>query len=72
MQDGVMCTSCIGLPLIFHICTIGPLTITCALQLPKLEYVFRRAIFGAGMGRDDGHYCDVLSSGVYVFIVEGS
>ena len=27
----------------------------------------------AGMGRkDDGHYCDVLSSGVNVFLVEGS
>ena len=37
-----------------------------------LEYVFRRGIFGAWMGRDDGHYCDVQSSGVNLFLVEGS
>ncbi len=45
------------------------------LVIPKtidLEYVFRRAIFGAGMGRDDGHYCDVQSSGVNLFLIEGS
>ncbi len=41
-------------------------------SLPFLEYVFRRAIFGAWMGRDDGHYCDVQSSGVNLFLVEGS
>ena len=34
--------------------------------------VFWRAIFGAGMGGYDGHYCDVLSSGVNLFLVEGS
>ena len=38
----------------------------------RVRCAFRRAIFGAGMGRDDGHYCDVLSSGVNVFLVEGS
>ena len=25
-----------------------------------LWYVFRRAVFGAGMGRDDGHNCDAI------------
>ncbi len=38
----------------------------------RLKYVFRRAIFGAEMGKDDGHYCDVLSSEVNVLLVEGS
>ncbi len=38
----------------------------------ELWYVSRRAIFGAGMGRDAGYYCDVLSSGVNLFFVEGS
>ncbi len=33
-----------------------------------LWYVSQRAIFGAGMGRDDGYYCDVLSSGVNLFV----
>ncbi len=33
----------------------------------RVDYVFRRAIFGAGMGRDDEHYCDVQSSGVNCF-----
>ncbi len=33
----------------------------------RVEYLFRRAIFGAGMGRDDEHYCDVQSSGVNCF-----
>ncbi len=37
-----------------------------------LWYVSRKAIFGAGMGRDDGYYCGVLSSGVNLFLVEGS
>ncbi len=31
------------------------------------QYIFRRAIFGATMGRDDGHYCDMQSSGVIYF-----
>ena len=38
----------------------------------NLKYVFGSVIFGAGMGRDDGHYCDVLSSGVNLSLVEGS
>ncbi len=39
-----------------------------------LWYVSGRAIFGAGisMGKDDGYYCDVLSSGVNLFLVQGS
>ena len=37
-----------------------------------LWYVSRRVIFGAGMGRDDGYYCDVLPSGVNWFHVGGS
>ena len=42
------------------------------IETMHLWYVSRRAIFGVGMGRDDGYYCDVLSSGVKLFIVEGS
>ncbi len=42
------------------------------LPLVKLQYIFQRAIFGAAMGRDDGHYCDMLSFGVNVFLVKGS
>ncbi len=41
-------------------------------NVPLLWYVFRRAIFGAGMGRDDWYYWDVLSSGVNLFLVECS
>ena len=47
----------------FHVCLSGK---------RLLKYVFRRAIFGAGMFMDDGHDCDVLSSGVNLFLVEGS
>ncbi len=35
-----------------------------------LKYVCQRPIFGAGTGKED--YCDVLSSGVNLSIVEGS
>ncbi len=46
-------------------------TQTCTWRL-LLWYVSQRAIFGAGMGRDDGYYCDVLTSGVNLFLAEGS
>ncbi len=38
----------------------------------QLWYVSWKAIFGAWMGRDDGYYCGVLSSGVNLFLVKGS
>ncbi len=49
-----------------------PLTNNCLPANWLLWYVSRKAIFGAGMGRDDGYYCGVLSSGVNLFLVEGS
>ncbi len=30
-----------------------------------IVYVYQRTIFGAGMGRDDENYCDVLCSAIF-------
>ena len=49
-----------------------PISSCPLISKQDLWYVYRRAIFDAGMGRDDGHYHDVLSSGVNLFLVEGS
>ena len=38
---------------------------TVIVRLPKGHFI------GSGTGRDDGYYCDVLSSGVNLFLVEG-
>ncbi len=35
----------------------------------QLKYIFRGAIFGAEMGRDAGHYCDVLYHLAYICLL---
>ena len=55
--------------------TIGILVFQVSLsskQNYKIDVCRRAIIFGGGMGRDNVHYCDVLSYTVNFSLVEGS
>ncbi len=55
------------------VCLFSVVTATARIVFTyALWYVYRRAIFDAGMGRDNGYYCDVLSSGVICFLLENN